>query len=101
MPASAEIKLVSGEDLTPYRQASKAVHAVLQRYGPAERLGMDEVFVDASREVEARLRHWTSASVPQYRGHVHHCGTVALHAASRHRPQDLRAGAAPGAEEVC
>jgi nucleotidyltransferase/DNA polymerase involved in DNA repair len=40
---------VSGEDLTPYRAASKAIAAVLQRFGPAERLGMDEVFVDATQ----------------------------------------------------
>ena len=34
---------MSGEDLTPYRRASKAILAVLSRYGPAERLGLDEV----------------------------------------------------------
>jgi DNA polymerase iota len=43
------LALVSGEDLTPYRAASKAIAAVLQRFGPAERLGMDEVFVDATQ----------------------------------------------------
>ena len=35
--------LISGEDLTPYRRASKEILAVLQRFGVAERLGMDEV----------------------------------------------------------
>jgi nucleotidyltransferase/DNA polymerase involved in DNA repair len=40
--------LVSGEDLTPYRAASKAILSVLNRFGPAERLGMDEVFVDVT-----------------------------------------------------
>ncbi|EFJ48908.1 hypothetical protein VOLCADRAFT_59985, partial [Volvox carteri f. nagariensis] len=40
--------LVSGEDLGPYRQASKSIHAVLSRYGPAEKLGMDETFVDVT-----------------------------------------------------
>ncbi len=34
---------MSGEDLTPYRRASKAIMAVLSRFGPAERLGLDEV----------------------------------------------------------
>ena len=34
--------LISGEDLTPYRRASKEILAVLQRFGVAERLGMDE-----------------------------------------------------------
>lgn len=48
---------VPGEDLTPYRAASKAIAAVLQRFGPAQRLGMDEVFVDVtqvSRPSDAR-----------------------------------------------
>ena len=40
---------VPGEDLTPYRAASKAILSVLQRFGPAQRLGMDEVFVDVTR----------------------------------------------------
>ena len=43
--------LVSGEDLTPFRQASKRVEATLRRYGPTERLGLDEVFVDVTAEV--------------------------------------------------
>lgn len=34
--------LISGEDLSPYRQASKQILSVLQRFGVAERLGMDE-----------------------------------------------------------
>ena len=34
--------LVNGEDLTPYRQASKSIFSVLARFGTAERLGMDE-----------------------------------------------------------
>ena len=48
--AAAEAKLqvpslvlVNGEDLTPYRQASKSIFSVLARFGRAERLGMDEV----------------------------------------------------------
>jgi DNA polymerase iota len=36
--------------LTPYRAASKQIMAVLQRFGPAEKLGLDEVFVDATAE---------------------------------------------------
>ena len=35
--------LVNGEDLTPYRQASKRIFSVLARFGTAQRLGMDEV----------------------------------------------------------
>jgi len=35
--------LVSGEDLMPYRQASRRVLAVLQRFGTAQKAGLDEV----------------------------------------------------------
>lgn len=35
--------LINGEDLSPYRRASKQILAALQRFGVAERLGMDEV----------------------------------------------------------
>jgi nucleotidyltransferase/DNA polymerase involved in DNA repair len=41
----------SGEDLTPYRAASKQILAVLKRYGTAEKLGLDEIFVDVTAEV--------------------------------------------------
>lgn len=43
----------SGEDLTPYRAASKQIQAVLRRFGPVERLGLDEFFLDATPEVGA------------------------------------------------
>ena len=49
--------LINGEDLTPYRTASKRLRAVLQRFGPLEKLGMDEVFVDVTKEVHIRLRN--------------------------------------------
>jgi hypothetical protein len=42
---------VSGEDLTPYREASKYIWGLLQRYGPVQRGGMDEAFVDVTDEV--------------------------------------------------
>lgn len=42
---------VSGEDLTPYRLASKAIWSLLQRFGPVQRGGMDEAFVDVTAEV--------------------------------------------------
>ncbi len=44
-----DLVLISGEDLTPYRECSKRVLAVLQRYGPAQRLGMDETWVDITK----------------------------------------------------
>ncbi|KAG2491453.1 hypothetical protein HYH03_010239 [Edaphochlamys debaryana] len=85
--------LVSGEDLGPYRQASKAIHAVLSRYGPAERLGMDETFVDATEEVQRRIRSGAfdpPAPPPRFLGHLHHAGT-AVGSDTSYRPQDLRA----------
>lgn len=53
--------LVNGEDLTPYRAASKAILGVLQAYGTCERLGMDEVFVDMTqvRVAPSNRRHDT------------------------------------------
>lgn len=101
-----ELVTVAGEDLTPYRAAAKAVLGVLQRFGPAERLGGDEVFVDVTAEVDARLRAAgimgggdgygggvigaPAAALLHFHGHVHR-GAAAVVADSRHRPQDLRA----------
>jgi nucleotidyltransferase/DNA polymerase involved in DNA repair len=45
---------VSGEDLTPYRNASKAILSILRRFGPVQRGGMDEAFLDATNEVNNR-----------------------------------------------
>lgn len=45
---------VPGEDLTPYRAASKAVWAQLARFGAVQRGGLDEAFLDATDEVRAR-----------------------------------------------
>lgn len=42
---------VNGEDLTPYRTASKRIWALLQRFGPVQRGGMDEAFVDVTAKV--------------------------------------------------
>ncbi|CAI5995862.1 unnamed protein product [Closterium sp. NIES-64] len=50
-----EIVLVNGEDLTPYRQASKRIFSVLARFGTLERLGLDEAFVDLSPQVAAMV----------------------------------------------
>lgn len=46
---------VSGEDLTPYRQASKAIWSLLQKFGPVQRGGMDEAFVDITAEVRSQI----------------------------------------------
>ena len=38
-----DLVLVSGEDLMPYRQASRCVFGILQRFGTAQKAGLDEV----------------------------------------------------------
>ncbi|OWF54711.1 uncharacterized protein LOC110441558 [Mizuhopecten yessoensis] len=48
--------LVSGEDLTHYRQVSYKISEFLQQYTPhVERLGMDENFLDVSHLAKQRL----------------------------------------------
>lgn len=92
-----ELVLVSGEDLTPYRQdrcwpvvlcvlnssatsisaaccieyrqASKQILAVLQRFGICERGGMDEMLVDVTAEAQNRLHQGFISS--QWAAHVH------------------------------
>ncbi|GFR42034.1 hypothetical protein Agub_g2851, partial [Astrephomene gubernaculifera] len=86
--------LVPGEDLGPYRQASKAIFAVLSRYGTAEKLGLDETYVDVTQEVLRRLHSGTfapPAPPPRLVGHLHTPAACAVAADTAHRPQDLRA----------
>ncbi|CAL8464263.1 g3798 [Coccomyxa elongata] len=80
--------LISGEDLSPYRQASKQILSVLQRFGVAERLGMDEVFLDVTKEVRSRMARGMFASA--FIGHMH-TDQVKLRQETSHRPMDLRA----------
>ena len=60
--------LINGEDLTPYREASRAIFAVLSRFGTLERLGLDEAVVDLSAEVATRVRLGNFCR--QFSGHV-------------------------------
>eukprot|EP00850_Spirogloea_muscicola_P002788 SM000011S18966 [mRNA] locus=s11:117343:121843:+ [translate_table: standard] len=63
-----DLVLINGEDLTPYRAASRRIMDVLRRWGTVERLGLDEAVVDLTAEVAARVR---DGSVPaEYCGHV-------------------------------
>ena len=50
-----DLLLVSGEDLTPYREASEAVFGTLCEVGPTQRLGLDEFFIDATAAAVAQL----------------------------------------------
>lgn len=102
-----ELVCVCGEDLTPYRAASKAVRAALAQFGVVQKLGLDEFDVDVSLRAREAQRAAALAGVgmaPCWHGHVHAAeeGTSTAEAeagsASRLRPMDLRAhGAAAGA----
>ncbi|TLD29021.1 hypothetical protein PspLS_03159 [Pyricularia sp. CBS 133598] len=53
-----DLVLVEGEDLTPFRDASKILYRVLRSFSwndRAERLGLDEVFLDVSDMVSYNL----------------------------------------------
>ena len=107
-----DLLLVSGEDLTPYREASEAVFGTLCEVGPTQRLGLDEFFIDATAAAVARLEtrpteaEAEAAGAPgewEERTHVHRArlGTTTAEAlagqASSHRPMDLRALSTPEA----
>ena len=90
-----ELQLVSGEDLTPYRAASKQILAVLAEFGTVERLGMDEAVVDATSAVAQAVQRSGSsgaaaAATPSWRGHVFRGSGEQLEAESYRRPMDLR-----------
>ncbi|KAH8954218.1 hypothetical protein BDL97_08G068200 [Sphagnum fallax] len=63
-----ELVLINGEDLTPYRAASKHIMAVLRRFGTLEKLGLDEGAVDITAEVKARAASGMKAQI--FSGHV-------------------------------
>ena len=98
-----DLLLVSGEDLTPYREASDAVFEELCQVGPVQRLGLDEFFIDATAAAAAALLD-ESAPGWEAQTHVHRAtlGTTTAEklagVAANHRPMDLRAAAnAPAA----
>ena len=91
-----DLVLISGEDLTPYREASATIFAALSSFGPCQKLGLDELFVDVTAKALERAEDdaWASGC------HVHSAahGTTSAEAlegrATNYRPQDLRAAAA-------
>jgi len=99
-----ELACVNGEDLTPYRSASKAVRAALERFGPVHKLGLDEFDVDVSAAAHAaRLSAVAAAGAAPsalWCGHVHTADVCTSTAEAQagsdacHRPMDLRAACA-------
>ncbi|XP_041109933.1 DNA polymerase iota [Polyodon spathula] len=74
-----QLILVSGEDLTHYREISYKVTELLEEYSPlVERLGFDENFVDATELVEKRLRHVASSDV-SVNGHIYNNHSIDSH----------------------
>jgi DNA polymerase iota len=49
-----DIVLINGEDLTPYRAASKRIMNVLRQFGTLERSGLDECGLDITSETMKR-----------------------------------------------
>ncbi|XP_057843116.2 uncharacterized protein LOC131052518 isoform X2 [Cryptomeria japonica] len=49
-----DIVLINGEDLTPYRAASREIMNVLRRFGTLERSGLDECSIDITSETKKR-----------------------------------------------
>lgn len=67
-----EMILVKGEDLTPYRQMSNKIHAVLLTFTPlVEKLGLDENFLDVTSIVNARASNDCDQIVQNER--LHNC----------------------------
>ncbi|MCO5609696.1 hypothetical protein L7F22_063928 [Adiantum nelumboides] len=62
-----DLVLFNGEDLTPYRAASKNIMAVLGRFGVLERRGLDEAALDITEEVMKRV-----ALMPNHQGFAGH-----------------------------
>lgn len=65
------LKLVNGEDLHHYRNASNKIFAVLQNWKcPVEKLGMDENFIDVTNLVKEKIKS-TNISYYTSTGHVY------------------------------
>ena len=94
---------VCGEDLTPYREFSKRIRRVLARFGACEKLGLDECWVDVTREVDRRLAsaalEGDDATRDENVGHRLAAGAT-LASSNRHRPMDLRAQRAAPTERI-
>ncbi|MBN3295495.1 POLI polymerase, partial [Amia calva] len=72
-----QLVLVSGENLTHYREISYKVTELLEGYSPlVERLGFDENFVDISQEVERRLRQTPVSADLSVNGHIYNNQSV-------------------------
>ena len=88
-----DLRLIAGEDLTPYREASDEAVQALRAFGPVQRVGLDEFFIDVTAVAEARAS--AGAWAPGTHVHTAAQGTTTAEALARtgtaYRPMDLRA----------
>jgi DNA polymerase iota len=103
-----DLVLIPGEDLTPYREASSQILSVLSAFGPTQKLGLDEFFVDVTESARASLLPAANTWAESCRVHRATHGTRSSESlegrTSNYRPQDLRASsssavAQPSAED--
>jgi len=87
-----ELQLVAGEDLTPYREASDQVLEVLSQFGPTQRAGLDEFFIDATAAARAEPAAAWAAGTHVHRASLRTTTAEALSGTgTSFRPMDLRA----------
>lgn len=90
----------------PYRTVSRAMLETALLFGPAERLGLDELFIDVTGEVEKRTeaiqrrRGSGQAEEVTLSGHVHRA-SQAVASDRFHRAQDLRVVQGMASEQQC
>ncbi|XP_075147278.1 DNA polymerase iota [Haematobia irritans] len=81
-----DLVLVSGEDLTPYKQMSQKIFEILLNYTPlVEKLGFDENFLDVSALVESReqlklQQDKDDIDIPEVDGHIYPSDGTTLNA---------------------
>lgn len=85
-----QLVLVNGEDLSPYRKTSQAILKVLQSYGAAKKLGLDEAFVDITDEVRKRRTECKDLSTLFWEGHLHCPAASKIQEDNKQRTLDLR-----------
>ncbi len=69
LKACPELVLVNGEDLTPYREYSAKMFALIKEFSPiVERVGLDENFIDVTAKIDEVLSSSQKISV---KGHCY------------------------------
>ncbi|EDW14476.1 DNA polymerase iota isoform X2 [Drosophila mojavensis] len=89
----ADLVLVNGEDLAPYRLMSQKIFDLLLNYTPdVEKLGFDENYMDVTSLVELRQAHAADAQFKPPVGHIYPADGTPLTACSCGCAQRLAIG---------